>query len=360
MNPRRSTSHSSRRAFIGQLGRGAALCALQPFASQLVGASMLTPFRAEHGPRALVLIQLEGGNDGFNTFVPEHLDDYFRLRPTLALGRAQSIRLADSLKLNRAAAGLESLFGDGKLAIVPNVACAGGSESHYGATEIWHTGSGANDVPYSGWAGRCLSHLQTSGRAVTARYAGRKPRLFVREQDRLSGRGLFEAAAPVVTPLRAAAEAGPDAALAEIAADVTTTGGTELYFIGVPGFDTHFRQAGAHENALRNITAALRDFQSRLEQRGVDGQVVTVVFSEFGRSLAENAQGGTDHGAGSPVFVCGTPVRGGLLNDGAAITTDSRQLFSALVEHWLGIPSASIFDEKFAQLDLLRAGLAFT
>ena len=70
---------------------------------------------------------------------------------------------------------------------------------------------------------------------------------------------------------------------------------TRIYFVSVTGFDTHANQLGQHNALLERVGRALADFQKHLRRDRVSERVVTMIFSEFGRRVAENSSGGTDH-----------------------------------------------------------------
>jgi uncharacterized protein (DUF1501 family) len=339
---------SSRRQFLRTVGCGLAACAVGGVAPQLLAATRAAGGSDE--PRALILLQLEGGHDGLATFAPLGDDDYHRLRPTLAPARRDLIALDQTTGLHRAGRGLEPLFKDGRLAVLPAVGLATPSPSHFRATEIWHTGSDAGLPPYAGWLGRSLDVFAQQERAVAAYYGGRRlPRILVRDGDR--GRGGALAANDRRRPLALAA--GDAAAqLAEIGARAGEGKGSEVYFVSVPGFDTHFDQTDRHASRLAVAADALLALQQRLEQRGVAGRVLTVVFSEFGRSVAENAQGGTDHGAAGPVLLLGSRVRGDF-HGHPAVPLDFRRVIATVTDRWLQLPLGAVIGGGYGALPLL-------
>jgi uncharacterized protein (DUF1501 family) len=108
----------------------------------------------------------------------------------------------------------------------------------------------------------------------------------------------------------------------------------------------------------------LEAFRVDLRKSGLLSRVLVLVFSEFGRRVAENASGGTDHGTAGPVFLLGGGVRGGLhgtqpdlddLVDGdPRHTVDFRRIYSAVLESWLGCPSRAILGGDFKPLPVLR------
>jgi uncharacterized protein (DUF1501 family) len=122
---------------------------------------------------------------------------------------------------------------------------------------------------------------------------------------------------------------------------------TRVFHVELGGFDTHARQGPLHTALLTELSGSLTAFQRDLEARGISERVVTLVFSEFGRRVAENGSKGTDHGAGAPVLLVGGGVRGGMygtppdlltLDDGdVPFSTDFRSVYTTLERDWMGL-----------------------
>jgi uncharacterized protein (DUF1501 family) len=123
--------------------------------------------------------------------------------------------------------------------------------------------------------------------------------------------------------------------------------GTRVITIDWGSFDTHGQQIGTQDPQLSELSRALAAFKDDLAARGIEQNVATMVFSEFGRRIASNDSGGTDHGAGGFVAVSGSSVRGGLAGEHPGVTvddgegnvipiTDFRTVYSALISEWLG------------------------
>jgi uncharacterized protein (DUF1501 family) len=139
---------------------------------------------------------------------------------------------------------------------------------------------------------------------------------------------------------------------------------TRVYYASLGGFDTHANQKQSHANLLTEFSTAVEAFHRDLKEQGNDGRVVMMTFSEFGRRAAENASGGTDHGAAAPMFVIGTPVKGGLyskypsladLDRGGDIkmTADFRSVYATILENWLKVKSQPILRQNFEKLAFL-------
>ncbi len=123
--------------------------------------------------------------------------------------------------------------------------------------------------------------------------------------------------------------------------------GTRIVTIDWGSFDTHGDQLASQDPQLQTLSRALAAFKADLTARGIEQNVVTLVFSEFGRRAKANDSNGTDHGAGGPMIVSGSAVRGGLAGEHPGVTsvdsngdlkvkTDFRTVYQALIAEWLG------------------------
>jgi len=140
---------------------------------------------------------------------------------------------------------------------------------------------------------------------------------------------------------------------------------TRVFYLSHGGYDTHTHQLGAHARLLGELGDALAAFVADLKALGQLDRVAVLTFSEFGRRVAENQSGGTDHGAGAPVFLLGGKIRPGfhgpapslapadLLNGDVRHHTDFRAIYADLLEHWLGTPSTPILGRTFPPLRLV-------
>ena len=128
---------------------------------------------------------------------------------------------------------------------------------------------------------------------------------------------------------------------------------TRIYLVRASGsFDTHSGQPGTHARRMQEIAEAVSTFYADLAQDGLDDRVLTMTFSEFGRTIHENGSRGTDHGAGGPMLLFGPALNGGFLgqapdladpyNSGLRPTTDYRSVYRSVLEQWFGLePSAT-------------------
>src|ERR1700749_1030768 len=123
-------------------------------------SSIFRPVGNHGSDHVLVLIQLNGGNDGLNTVIPlEFYDAYHAARTNIAIPEDKILKLNgfDATGLNPAMPELRNLFNDGKLTIVQGVSYPQPNFSHFRATDIWLTGADAGQILPTGWAGRYLN-----------------------------------------------------------------------------------------------------------------------------------------------------------------------------------------------------------
>ena len=134
---------------------------------------------------------------------------------------------------------------------------------------------------------------------------------------------------------------------------------TRVYYLSQGGYDTHTNQAGAHERLLREFSTAVKAFTDDLKAQGNSHRVLLVTFSEFGRRVAQNANGGTDHGAAAPLFLVGPKLKAGLLgkfpslapqdlhNGDPKFTVDFRSIYAGILQSWLNTNPVPILGRKF-------------
>jgi uncharacterized protein (DUF1501 family) len=139
--------------------------------------------------------------------------------------------------------------------------------------------------------------------------------------------------------------------------------GARIYYASMDGFDTHGNQGEAHGNLLSTLSSACSALFEQLQPTGDDKRVVLMTYSEFGRRVQENGSRGTDHGAGSHLFVAGPAVKAGLvgkypklndLTDGdLKFGIDFRRVYATLLDKWLGVDSKEVLGGTFEHLPLL-------
>jgi uncharacterized protein (DUF1501 family) len=140
---------------------------------------------------------------------------------------------------------------------------------------------------------------------------------------------------------------------------------TRIYYVSQGGYDTHTNQLAAQERLLKDLAGSIDSFVEDLKQQGNFSRVLLMTFSEFGRRVAENASGGTDHGAAAPIFVIGGKVKPGLVGSYPSLAPDDlfqgdlkfnldfRSVYAAVLEQWLKTPGQPILGRNFAQIPLV-------
>jgi len=389
-------------------------------ASSLVSLSPLLPSvfsntaraaAAAPDARALVVIQLDGGNDGINTVVPYADDEYGRARDKLRLDKHELHKLDDRLALHRSMKGAKELFDDERLCVVQGVGYPNPDRSHFRSMRIWQTASFDDDKHDGyGWLGGALDQWATQLKddaIANAIYVGEqatpvalwgrrssataltsaddlKLALEIRptpSADKQQGSAVAQFVSKQVLSAYATADefarrqAGQPAGAAEypdttlgsqlkLVAQLLKGGARSRLFYAIQaGYDTHSAQIYTHSTLLRDFSRALKSFLDDLKAAKLDDRVVVLAFSEFGRRVKENDSQGTDHGTAGPVFLAGTPVKGGLvgaapdlanLDDGdLKMQIDFRQVYATLLDDWLGVDPKSVLGGSFEKVAIL-------
>jgi uncharacterized protein (DUF1501 family) len=140
--------------------------------------------------------------------------------------------------------------------------------------------------------------------------------------------------------------------------------GARLFYVTLDGFDTHAGQQGPHAALLADFSSSVTAFFRDLAARGHRDRVLIMTFSEFGRRARENGSRGTDHGSGAPMILVGGRVRAGVVGEHPSLAqlddgnlrhhTDFRQVYAAILDRWLGVPSRQVLGQEFQATDVLR------
>ena len=137
---------------------------------------------------------------------------------------------------------------------------------------------------------------------------------------------------------------------------------TRIYYVSQGGYDTHTNQLGSQQRLLGDLAESVKAFTTDLKAQGNMGRVLVMTFSEFGRRVAENANGGTDHGAAAPMFIIGDKVKAGLLGKYPSLApqdlfqgdvkynVDFRNVYAGVLENWLKTKSAPVLGKQFEPL----------
>ena len=414
--------HPTRRDFL-RLGLGTSTllacgATVPTFLANAANALAATPVKDSAG-RVLVVLELDGGNDGLNTVAPYADDVYVKSRPTLHVKANAVAKIDDKVGFHPALAGFPNLWEAKQLAVVQSVGYPNPNRSHFESRAIWNTGrrDAQRDTP--GWLARSLDakppapggdvpalHISTEllPQALTGgqrhvpslasleqfrrrlgvpESAGAKEQRAALDELANEERGkpgsllqfversavlTYTSSARLEEVLGAAGAGYPEgyglAQRLRLIAQLVKAGlTTSIYYTRLGGFDTHANQRGTHDNLLRELGLSLQAFLKDLNDAGDGKRVTVLVFSEFGRRLAENASAGTDHGTAAPVLLLGGAVKAGLhgpypdlrdLADGdPQFAIDFRRIYATLLDGWLKCPAEKVLGEKFEPLPVL-------
>lgn len=393
-----------------ELMKRSLLCSLTP----AVPTFLARTARAAGGDpdgRVLVVVELNGGNDGLNTVVPFRDEQYARLRPQIKLAPERLIKLTDELGLHPAMRSAGELFEAGRFAIVQGVGYPNPNRSHFRSMAVWQSARlDSSEQDQYGWLGRALD----AGRPVAphAVYVGSEApgvALWGRSATVAAIHSLDDLALLAPSELLRASTALPAAtdgaaqmvarladeaftsaqrltALAEVpvAAGSAGFGGSQLgrnlrtvatliesgcpssvYYTVHSGYDTHAGQTTTHSSLLGEFSTAVGALVARLAASGLGERVLLLAYGEFGRRAAENASAGTDHGAAAPVFLAGPqftesivgpqPDLARLDRGDVPMAIDFRQVYATVLERWLGVPAAEVLGGPFEPLPLFSA-----
>ena len=371
--------------------------------------------------RNLVVLYLGGGNDSLSMLVPYRDPSYQSRRPTLAIPAGQVLQIGrdpagNELGLHPRLTGLRTIFNEGRLAFIQRTGYENSSRSHFQGTDIWST---ANPLSTQGpgWIGRYLDTIpspvdplsawntsselphalmarvvsvpsitspaaytfaspngaaeaqleRTAAARMSSHMPWHRPHLaFVNASvqsalatlDRVASAGAY---APAVTY----PNNGFGLALRAVAGALAAQIGTRVFWVQTGGYDTHAAQGGTYSNLMTTLNDGLFAFYQDLGNQGLLNDTLVLQFSEFGRRIAENGSGGTDHGAASVMMAIGGSVRGGIYGTSPSLApdpgnptlennatdvkyeTDFRSVYARVIDRWLGGDSVAILGGDF-------------
>lgn len=343
----------------------------------------------EHEERRLVVIHLQGGNDGLNTIIPINNDEYYRLRPTLGIPKSQALSLSSDFGFHPSLAAFRTMYDEGWMSIFNGVGYPFPDRSHFRSTEIWQTATPQLTDVSEGWIGKwlkqenmlpfeaielddqlslALRNAQGGGMAVSnpgklSRIAKDPLLQKINSQNiehhhelpeylRMTLHDSLSGANHISEAFKKGKNEGnyPQGQLSQrlnkIARLISGGAGTRVYYLHYAGFDTHVAQAQAQTRLFSQLGDSLQAFCSDLKAQGKWENTLVMVFSEFGRRLEENAGKGTDHGTAGPLFLLGGSLNmKGVMNDYPSLsdldqgdlkyTMDFRNIYAEILGDWL-------------------------
>lgn len=339
---------------------------------------------SEENENILVLVQLQGGNDGLNTiFNLNQYDNLQSVRSNIIIPENNLISVDSETGFHPSLSGLKSIWDKEKLSIIQNVGYPNQNRSHFRSTDIWNSASSSNEYISSGWVGRFFDENHTNyateypnenyphpfaitmGRVVSETCQGANTNFSMTLSDPnnpgtalVSNTGEIpsncygdtlnfvnntiaqtNAYADVITN---ASNAGNNLStkyensnnnklagkLKNVARLISGGLKTKVYIVQLGGFDNHDSQVedgnvteGKHSELLSELSSAIEAFQEDLELLSIDKKVIGMTYSEFGRRIRSNAGLGTDHGTAAPLFLFGTCAKKQILGEAPEIDT---------------------------------------
>ncbi|GEL09475.1 Uncharacterized conserved protein, DUF1501 family [Flavobacterium glycines] len=351
------------------------------------------------GEQCLVFVQLNGGNDGLNTFIPFEDPLYYDLRPNIAISKNEVISTTKGMGFHPSLKGFAQMQQNGDLSVIQNVGYPEPNRSHFRSQEIWQTASDSSQYINEGWLGRyldlqCVTHTPTAGinidsidnlslkgdspNSITVKDPDRfKIKNIKEETDVLSenpsldfvrkvANSVLEGSEEIQTALgKSTAETTyPKNALGKnlewIARLIKGNLNSKVYYTSQGGYDTHDNQLTIQNNKFKELDSALYSFYQDLKKANLLQNVTIVVFSEFGRRVKDNGNG-TDHGTAAPMFVIGGQNQGKVIGNNPNLADlsqgdlkyqiDFRSVYASLLKekmafdyHKIGIKSTPLQD----------------
>jgi uncharacterized protein (DUF1501 family) len=391
-----------------------ALASASLFVPQFIQAYQPERIYRSRSQKALVVIQLSGGNDGLNTVVPFRNDLYYQHRPDIHIPKTDVIDLNGEMGLHPALEALQKGYDQGHMAILNSVGYPNPDRSHFRSMDIWHTASDSDEYLSSGWLGRYLDN-QCEGCAsphtalelddnLSLALKGQTHKGFaMNDPDRL----LKTASNPILeavgeawsgshpdhegdnvsylykTMIETQSSAGylkaqtkgfksrtgyPEGKFAQqlrmIAELLTTDQDIHVFYVSLGGFDTHAQQPMRQQRLLQQYAAGMAAFLEDLEQHKLIDDVAILTFSEFGRRVQENASRGTDHGTANVVFLHGGGLKKpGFYNEGPDLSElkegdlkfeiDFRRVYADLLGNVLDMAPEKVLGKDFRGLGVV-------
>lgn len=364
--------------------------------------------------KVLVVIQLNGGNDGLNMVIP--IDQYSNLsnaRGNVLIPQNKVLALSNTslTGLHPSMTRIQDMYSNGLVNITQAVCYPNPNFSHFRATDIWLTASDSNQYLDTGWLGRYLdlkypgypngypsttmpdplaiqigSGVSTvlqgaqvnTGMAISNinnfynlvnSYVDPAPSTpagheltflrYIAQQTETYNKVIKDAAAKANNLSTLYPTGNSLADQLKIVARLIAGGlQTPIYIVSLGGFDTHSDQVdaadhtiGAHATLMQKLSEAVYAFFDDAKLLDFQGRVAAMTFSEFGRRVKSNASGGTDHGTGAPVMVFSPHVNPGLIGSNPVIPPTTTVNDNVAMQHDFRSVYASVLADWF-ELDI--------
>ncbi len=418
LSPKEDFPMFNRRRFLTKTLQGASLLSVGTLVPRFIADTARAA--APGKDNILVVLEMTGGNNGLNMVIPYADELYAKYRNTLRQRKEQVLKVNDEIGLHPSLVGMQQLLQSGNLAVVQGVGYPNPDRSHFESMDVWHSADHTRKLR-TGWMARSAVELQAQTGGVPGMQIGpeklplalrgaptsvaslnqkqplniklggdddtdkkvRKQLLadLAKAPGKTDGPGMLQFVQRSELQTYSTVEQ-----LQEILKGIQANGGfqgqslfqkmeliaqliqrglgTRLFYLAIDGFDTHSDQAPAHQRLFTEVSQGIQLLFNYLQGSGHDKRVIVMTYSEFGRRVQENGSRGTDHGAGSCLFVAGRSVKGGAVGKHPSLSdldqgdlkyhTDFRQVYATLLDGWLGCDSKAILGAKYERLPMLK------
>ena len=314
--------------------------------------------RASSKKRVLILVELQGANDGLNTVIPLNQDYYYRLRPTIGIEKNRILNISKENGLHYSLKNIAKNYENGNVKIIQNLGYPHPVLSHFRSIDIWETGGDGKKQFRNGWLVDSLNkYSKKIGLDAKAMFLDNSNSIFRGGVDGFIGPnaiGLEPEEIEVRDTIVPVDDRKNFGLLNEILnkrkqnSDLLKNliskfskvknrysfGGGQLgtqlsnvcnliasniyipvYKVALGSFDTHNNQQNTHRRLLRDLDKSLSSTVNALKEIGVWKETLIMTYSEFGRRANENGSRGTDHGMSAPHFILGGNVNGGIIGE---------------------------------------------
>ena len=356
--------------------------------------------RNSFNDKILVVVNLNGGNDGLNTVIPYQNQNYYNLRPDIAIESDMVLPITNELGLHPSLTHLASFWNQGKLCVVENVGYNNQNLSHFRSTDIWQSASDSDQILNTGWIARILeqvypNHTDELPEVPMALLQGTTNNLLLTGDEGITGimvddpssfldlvnstyydsadniipdtsggnelqfiRNIDNAAFQYSEYIQNVSDSGLNTMeyannalsiqLSTVAKLISGGMYSPFYAVYQGGYDTHADQVNRHSLLMSDLSLALHNFYSDLENQGLADKVIIMTTSEFGRRPYQNGGDGTDHGSAAPMFVLGNTVNAGIIGNTPNLSNfdnnnnllheyDFRQIYSSILNQHFGL-----------------------
>jgi uncharacterized protein (DUF1501 family) len=376
--------------------------------------------------KIIVIIKMDGGNDGLNTVIPlDQMSNLSKARPRVILPENKIVSLnTNDLGLHPSLSDFKSLFNEDRLKIIQNVGYPNPDFSHFRSMDIWQSASDSDEYLNSGWMARYIenkhpaypeaypsdayphplavelgwqSSLLFTGQKSLTSFQARNPTNFLEIINEFDNEYPSDNKGNKLKFIQQIAkqsnvyskiikdkyENGKNTVSygnsnlerqLEIVSQLISGGlKSRIYFVEFGGFDTHDTQVdlsdrtkGQHAVLLKRLNDAVITFIKNLDASGHSENVLTMTFSEFGRTIVSNETNGTDHGTAAPLFIFGNKVDSSISGANPQIPEsvnwednlnsefDFRQVYASIINQWMSGGKKSAKDILFKNFDEIQ------